>query len=267
MKYNNELQKIDTQEKAYLLGLFYSDGYVCSTNNNCGITLHNNDNELLLKLINLFPFFKLRNSHKSASKIECTNKQLKIDLLNNGVCILKSSTNKDNLLFPNISKELYSHFIRGYFDGDGSVYSQKLFNIKIEIGGTSFNLITSIIKHLYDNHINVNMSCNFKSLGLRTMDYYKLYTSSYKQSKLFADYIYQNSNIHLHRKYDKLNVRIEYNDKQRIICPLCNSNSTIYNGLRNKKIRIKCKSCNKMSSITAPISSNINSGEDELLEA
>jgi len=267
MKYNNELQNINTQEKAYVLGLFYSDGYVCSINNNCGITLHNNDKELLLSLVKLFPFFKLRESHKSALKIECTNKQLKIDLLNNGVYTQKSSLNKDNLEIPNLSKELYSHFIRGYFDGDGSVYSQKLFNIKIEIGGTSFKLITGIIKHLYDNGINVNMSCSFKGSGLRTMDYYKLYTSSYKQSKLFADYIYQNSNLHLNRKYDKLNIKVEYESTKRIICPLCNSNSTVFSGSRNNKIRIKCKNCNKGSSITAPDNSNIISGEDELLEA
>jgi intein/homing endonuclease len=265
MKYINELQNIDTEEKAYLLGLFYSDGYVCSTNNNCGITLHNNDLILLEKLINVFPFFKLRNSHKNASKIDCTSKQLKKDLLFHGVLFLKSSLNRENLSLPNIDKSLINHFIRGFFDGDGSVFKQKLFNIKIEIGCTSFNLITQILKILYDNRINCNMSCSYSGNSLRTIDYYKLYTSSYRESKKFADYIYKDSSIYLERKYEKLNVVPEYNIRTRLICPLCNSNNTVFGGERNNKSRIICKDCKKRSSIiTAPNISNNIGGEDEL---
>lgn len=268
MKYTNELQQIDTQEKAYLLGLFYSDGYVCSSNNNCGITLHEQDLELLEKVILIFPFFKLRKSHAKAYKIDCTSKELKIHLLQNGVLPLKSSLNKDNLTLKKISPTLINHFIRGYFDGDGSVYSQKLFNLKIEIGGTSFNLITEIIKVLYDSKITVNLTCSYEGAGLRTMAYYKLYTSSYKVSKDFADYIYNGATLYMKRKFDKLSVERVYEIKPRIQCPKCGSQETVNNGFRNGNTRIKCKCCKKMSQvITAPDSSNIISGEDELLES
>ena len=267
MKYNNELQQINTEEKAYLIGLFYSDGYVCNTNNNCGITLHSNDILLLEKLIYIFPFFKLRKSHKNAYKIDCTSKKLKEDLIKNGVLPLKSSFNKEELNINYFPKHLINHFIRGFFDGDGSVYKQKLFNIKIEVGCTSFNLITQMIKILYDQNINVNLSCSFKGTGLRTTDFYKLYTSSYKTSKLFSDFIYNNSTIHLERKFDLLNTQVEYDIKERLQCSKCNSYNTFYQGFRNNKTRIKCKDCNRGSTITtAPCSSNITSGEDELLE-
>lgn len=267
MKYTNELQNIDTEEKAYLLGLFYSDGYVCSTNNNCGITLHNNDLLLLEKLITIFPFFVLRRSHTNASKIECISKELKKHLISHGVLILKSSLNRENLSLSSISNDLINHFIRGFFDGDGSVFKQKLFNVKIEIGCTSFKLITEILKVLYDNRINCNMSCSYAGSGLRTIDYYKLYTSSYRESKKFADYIYKNASIYMERKYEKLNVIPEYDIRPRIICPLCNSSNTVFGGERNNKNRIMCKDCKKRSSVpTAPNSSNIISGEDELLE-
>jgi intein-encoded DNA endonuclease-like protein len=43
-------------------------------------------------------------------------------LLSNGVYFRKSTENKELLEFPNIEEHLKSHFIRGYFDGDGSVY-------------------------------------------------------------------------------------------------------------------------------------------------
>jgi intein/homing endonuclease len=267
MKYKNELQHIDTQEKAYLLGLFYSDGYVSSKSNDCGITLHYQDLELLEKLILIFPFFKLSKSHKNAYKLNCISKELKQHLLNNGVLPLKSSVNKDNLSIKHLSSDLISHFIRGFFDGDGSVYFQKLFNIKIEIGSTSFNLITEIVKILYDNKITVNLTCSYAGNGLRTMNYYKLFTSSYKVSKLFADYIYKDSVIYMQRKYLKLNVIPEYVEKERLQCLKCNSFNTMYNGFRNEKTRIKCKDCNKMSSIiTAPYNSDIVSAGGELLE-
>ena len=268
MKYNNELQIIDNPEKAYLLGLFYSDGYVCSTNNNCGITLHEQDILLLEKLIDLFPFFKIRKSHKCAYKIDCTSKDLKKDLIKNGVLPLKSSINKEGLSIKKILNEnLFSHFIRGFFDGDGSVYKQKLFNIKIEIGCTSFSFISELVKILYDNKINVNLRCSFLGAGLRTFDYYKLYTSSYKTSKLFSNFIYNESTIHLERKFNLLNLEVRYEEKERLQCPICNSYNTFYQGFRNYKTRIKCKDCNKGSTIkTAPNSSNTISGEDELLE-
>lgn len=267
MIYNNELQYIDTEQKAYLLGLFYSDGYICSTNNNCGITLHNNDLDALNDIIILFPFFKLRNSHKNASKIDCTSKNLKQHLLEHGVLHLKSSINRELLSLKNIPPSLISHFIRGFFDGDGSVYKQKLFNIKIEIGCTSFNLITEILKILYDNRINCNMSCSYSGTGLRTIDYYKIYTSSYRESKKFSEYIYSNASIFMKRKYEKLTVIPEYETRERLKCPYCFSSNTLFNGERNNKIRISCKDCKKQSSIlTALNSSNIIDGEDELLE-
>lgn len=268
MKYNNELQNIDTEHKAYLLGLFYSDGYVCNINNNCGITLHEQDVALLEELIQVFPFMILKKSHKNAYKISCTSKALKQHLLSNGVFVKKSSLNRENLSLLHLQNHLLSPFIRGFFDGDGSVYSQKLFNIKIEIGGTSFKLITEIVKVLYDNKITVNLSCCYKGTGQRTMDYYKLYTSSYKISKLFADFIYKDATIYMKRKFDKLNVIPVYEKKERLQCNNCGSSNTSYNGFRNNKIRIKCKDCKKMSSIiTAPDNSNVIGGGDELLES
>lgn len=267
MKYTNELQLIDTEEKAYLLGLFYSDGYVSSSSNCCAITLHNQDLVLLEKLEKLFPFFKVCKSHKNASKLLCTSKKLKEHLLSHGVFPQKSSKNKERLTINYVSKDLQHHFIRGYFDGDGSVYSQKLFNVKIEIGGTSYRLITEIIKILYENRIKVLLSCSFKGTGLRTMDYYKLYTGSYKVSKEFASYIYKDATIYMERKFNKLSVIPTYTKRKRIPCPICNSTNTIYNGFRNNKTRIHCKDCNKRSSIlTAPHHSDMVSAEGELLE-
>ena len=119
--YNRELQVIDTQEKAYLLGLFYADGNVGLNQNQCRIELSINDKDLILHLKDLFPFFYIH--YNQDTKIELGNyeKNLKLDLINNGCLPRKSFENKDNLHLPNINESLIPHFIRGYFDGDGVV--------------------------------------------------------------------------------------------------------------------------------------------------
>lgn len=133
---------IDTQEKAYILGFFFADG--CLTKKGTfGIKIK--DKELLERIKQ-----ELKSDHKI---IECkpnkgsysqedsiyyglyfTNKKIEKDLKELGVDSNKTST----CSFPIIPKELERHFIRGFFDGDGSVY--KTYNKKhnYEAIGVSF---------------------------------------------------------------------------------------------------------------------------------
>ena len=271
--YNNELKNIDSQDKAYLLRLFYSDGCIFKKKGSyfASIVLHENDKYLLELLILKFPFFKLAKHDKNSWCIKCTKKAIVEDLLSNGMYFRKSTENKEFLKMPNLDKELLHHFIRGYFDGDGSVYKQKQGNTKMEIGGTGYNIITNMIKILYDNKITVNFTCKYAGTGLRTHDYYVLYTSSDKTSKQFANYIYKDcGDLFLKRKYDKLYFIPEYKRLERLECPNCGSKNTVRGGTRQMLhglvYRGYCKDCKKQFSVTAPQSSNILSGEDELLE-
>lgn len=187
------------------------------------------------------------------------------------MCFRKSTDNKELLKLPNLDMKLVHHFIRGYFDGDGSVYRQKLGNTKMGIGGTGFNMITDIVKVLYSSKITVNMTCKYAGVGRRKQDYYILYTSSDKTSKQFANYIYEDcGDLYVKRKYDKLYYIPEYHKMIRLRCPICKGKNTIRMGTRQMvhglMFRGKCKDCNKQFSITAPQSSNTLSGEGELLE-
>ena len=67
MKYNRELQFIDTAEKAYLLGLFYSDGCISTKGNICSMSFHKKDVDFVLNVQKIFPFFKVVNYSKSKS--------------------------------------------------------------------------------------------------------------------------------------------------------------------------------------------------------
>ena len=271
--YNNELKNIDSPEKAYLLGLFYSDGCIHSNDGNycASIILHENDKYLLDIIVAKFPFFRLSKNNNHAWSIVCTRKAIVEDLQSNGMYFKKSTDNKELLRLPNLDKELIHHFIRGYFDGDGSVYKQKLGNTKIDIGGTGYRMITDLVKILYDNNITVNLTCKYAGTGLRKHDYYVLYTSSDRVSKQFADYIYKDcGDLYLRRKYERLYYIPEYHRMERLVCPICGGNNTVRMGTRQMLhglvYRGRCKDCKKQFSITAPQSSNILSGGDELLE-
>ena len=64
---------------------------------------------------------KYNNKLYPANRINIVSKQLKKDLIQAGCTCTKSLT----LTFPSeniIPKHLQHHFIRGYFDGDGSVF-------------------------------------------------------------------------------------------------------------------------------------------------
>lgn len=271
--YNNELKNIDSPEKAYLLGLFYSDGCIHSNDGNyyASITLHEDDKYLLDIIVDKFPFFRLVKQTNHAWSIVCTRKAIVEDLQYNGMYFRKSTDNKELVKLPELKKELVHHFIRGYFDGDGSVYRQKQGNTKIDIGGTGFKMITDIVRVLYDNEITVNMTCKYAGMNLRKHDYYVLYTSSDKISKKFADYIYKDcGEFYMKRKYDKLYYIPEYKNRNKLICPICNGNNTVRLGTRQMLhglvYRGRCKDCEKQFSITAPLNSNVQSGEGELLE-
>lgn len=252
MDYNNELKFIDTEEKAYLLGLFYSDGCVSNTNNSCSISLHKNDFYLLKEIVKIFPFFKIKINKNNCNKVICTNKNLKIDLINNGVFPRKSKDNKELLTIKNVPKIFIWDFMRGFFDGDGSVYFRKRNNTIFEISCTSYNLISEIIKLFFDSRIKVNIMVSYAGSGLRTIDCYRIYTSSREECLKFANLIYKNKgNLFLKRKFDLFYREVEVDIKTGPKCPKCDSINTRLSGLNRskEKQRIYCKNCKKKSTI------------------
>ena len=111
-------KKIDTQEKAYILGFLYADGNVCK--NIMQICLHKKDIEILN-----FIKHELKSNHKIVDdrgyvRFRIGNEELVKDL--NALGLIERKTFK--LSFPNkkiLPKKLINHFIRGYFDGDGCI--------------------------------------------------------------------------------------------------------------------------------------------------
>jgi len=185
--------KIDTEEKAYWLGFLAADGYV-GRKNEVELSLALKDENHLIKFNNFLK--KSKTIKKDSFRVRCGFKDIQIfnDLNKLGVIPRKSLV----LKFPSyeqVPKKLMSHYIRGYNDGDGSIFITNN-NINISILGTkefleALVLETSLPKrNLYKNRKDSKSNCWF-------------FQYSGKNALLFIDYLYKDSSVFLERKYAK----------------------------------------------------------------
>ena len=197
---------IDSEEKAYWLGFMYADGYVTGTKI-IGCKLSIKDENHLIKLRNTLSPTKplyydetsqgFGNNTKSVALI-ITNISLFNDLVNKG-CI----QNKSKLLtFPSksiVPKELIHHFIRGYFDGDGSVTAG--INLKghkrilMGIVGTQ-SFLSEVRKTLSLEDTKYLYKYNNK-------DIHELKIGGTNVVKTIYNFLYRDATVFLERKYIK----------------------------------------------------------------
>ena len=118
-------ENIDNEVKAYFLGLFYADGYNNQKIATLSLGFAEKDKELLEKFL-----IAIESDHKIVSRKREENAQtfystdissriLSDDLARHGCIQAKTHVLEKMPILPD---GLYRHFIRGYFDGDGSVY-------------------------------------------------------------------------------------------------------------------------------------------------
>lgn len=215
-------ETINTSEKAYWLGFIAADGYITKRTkgqNVFGITLHEREplEKLLIcmnsnKRILQYDWSLSRNkySDKTEYKLLFVSNKLVSDLEKNGIVERKTF----KLVFPHniIDKSLYSHFVRGYFDGDGSVFYGKVGehkddSLNVSICGT-FSFLDSLRKELI--FLNDDAKCLYKDERSGN-DTWNLKLYNRLRALLFYEYIYKDSfnNLFLERKKKKFDDYIE----------------------------------------------------------
>jgi len=211
---------IDTEIKAYWLGFMYADGHLsqrkdCSTQ----ITL-TQVNKLILEQFKLdieatYPIGTYTSYsgfiHKNGelckySKITIASNKMATDLIDKG-CVQNKSL---ILKFPTseqVPDHLIHHFIRGYFDGDGSVFQQKgtrhyknyssiSHYLGVNICGTKEFLIGMHEKLMFlpkDAHV-------IHKEERKSTNCYNLRLTSTKRCILFKEFIYKDSTRYMARK-------------------------------------------------------------------
>lgn len=198
---------IDTPNKAYILGLLYADGCNMTNKREVTISLQECDKHILDQIKNELGYngplqfidYNSKNpNHKNQYKLDITNKHISESLNTFGVWKNKSLT----LEWPqSLDEKLYSHFVRGYFDGDGCLYLGKHINAS-EVSFVGTVMFLTRLQEVLKDKLGVNM--HIRDCG----DKYHPVTKEAKISsrygiKDFLDWIYQDADLMLYRKYDK----------------------------------------------------------------
>lgn len=215
---SNIFEKIDTEEKAYWLGFLMADGYVSKNSNK--IELQIKDKEHLEKFKNF-----LDSKHKISERknilngkefvsyrISICDKQIHQSLISLG-CIPNKTF---EMHIPNIDDNLFRHWLRGYFDGDGCIfcYNKKPFlkgRYHISLSSGNLYILQEILEKL-------NELFPFKNIKVKnTKTCYEIRTMNILDTQLFLDLLYKDSTIYLDRKFELYNryCRLETRTKRK----------------------------------------------------
>lgn len=200
----NFFEKIDNELKAYWLGFLYADGCILNQNSygeqEFKIVLGIRDEEILQKykedLKSTYPIRYDKKSNKNGNHqdqvICCYRSQKTVNDLKKLGCV----ENKSLILeFPKedqVPKELIRHFIRGYFDGDGSISEYKE-NYHINFVGTK-NFIEELSTYFEGGSV-------YPDKRKQNSWYFNL--GGNLQVLKAYHYLYDNANRYMKRKYDK----------------------------------------------------------------
>lgn len=207
----NFFKKINTQETAYILGLLYADGWI-ENNHTFGIELLEHDKDILERIKSA-----MHSEQKLYPRIQKINNKLKYVfrvhrscMVQDLICLGCTERKSLTLKFPNkniVPDELMSHFIRGYFDGDGSVSEGR--NVKVNFTGNT-DFILNLRDYLANNSI---LNANKPNYG-KNKDRHILCTMEWSgrgNAKKLFNYLYKDAVIYGQRKYNKF---------KEIICAL-----------------------------------------------
>ena len=193
---------INDEYNAYMLGFFYADAHVYNDNKRYGvdITLAYKDYDHLCVIRNWLSLDRVIRSRTArcngseypACRLTVCSKTIAERLILLGCTNRKSLT----LEFPTeeqVPRYLLNHFMRGYFDGDGSVgiYNNGK-DPRISLDGT-----ISFLTKYYD--ILSEYGIKPTRVKLRSKSY-SITKSGRDQLKIIYKFLYENSTIHLERK-------------------------------------------------------------------
>lgn len=201
-------KEINTEAKAYILGFIYADGNIDTNNNQPNrlrLTLKASDRDILEKIASELNYSgqiveKYTTSHGNPYKIcnlNLNSVELVTDLIHLGVTPNKTF----KIDFPSynqVPKHLIRHFIRGYFDGDGSIYHLNNLSRKSDI---RIGLVSGSKEFLYKLIDELSLELSITKAGVRNRKRDLQFTKSGNQAFTILDYMYDKSNIYLDRKY------------------------------------------------------------------
>lgn len=211
--YHNEAFFItDSADKYYILGLMCADGNLyndnCKNKYKVSLSLHTQDISLLRNINKLICDTNIISERKTSKVAELVvyNEKIYKAIKSHNINENKSLTMTEP---TNIPDEYIKDFIRGYFDGNGSLSLSKQVNyekLTIQFLGTT-ELLSWIMTQIY-----VELGIDFKNIT-STKTKIKCLRYFTREARIILDWLYNDCNLKLERKYNKyINYRIKFND-------------------------------------------------------
>lgn len=200
---HNYFSNIDTESKAYFIGLLLADGNINKRRGEYTIVnLHLSQRDI--DIIHKFKYYTDSDNtifigdKNNDCALRITSRQMVKDLSNYG--IVPRKTGNENPNFSNIPQDLLRHTIRGLFEGDGwySLYEHngKLIS-SVGLCG-SFNTC-NYIQNLFHNILGLN---TLKVSKVKDKDCYKIDYSSHNQGIAIIKWLYKDASVFIQRKRD-----------------------------------------------------------------
>ena len=200
----NYFEKINDERKAYWLGFLLADGCVSYSTeyykvnnkpNRLQINISNKDIKLLETFCDDIGYDKSKICVYKPQGTYSTNLMCKISINSVKIC---SELNPQKLL-SYIHNEYTNHYIRGFLDGDGTIYKSKG-RAHIRFCG-SYEFLHGLKKYMKENKIIQNDNKIIIDTN-KNISYYCF--ANKKDIESFKKNIYKNATIYLDRKYNNL---------------------------------------------------------------
>jgi intein/homing endonuclease len=209
--------QVDTAEKAYFLGFCFADAYNSQSVNSFKIALKSDDVDHLKKFARLlsYPEEEVSTHINLIQKINTCNitlhsKYFCSQMAKLGCPQAKSLIIKYPIWMPD---DLHVHFIRGLFDGDGSLTKRKNNEWKFSIAGTLD--ICNSIKKIINNKLNIQTAIYPPSSNV-----HEIQTNGNEKILKITNWLYFNStpDMRLDRKFEKYKeLKFQQENKQKKI--------------------------------------------------
>lgn len=197
---NENFFATETPEMAYILGFLAADGCVRKNYNGIKITLARKDKELIEKIRNILMANSpikdtITSKGYDISTFEINSKIIKSDLAKYGIVPNKTFT----FTFPtNLNKLYWRDFIRGYFDGDGTICMSGK-SLRFSICSAVKSTLKQIIDFFEEEGISPVSIYERNNEGKNTLYYFQYSTNSVKK---IYDILYYDNCLCLKRKYE-----------------------------------------------------------------
>lgn len=195
---------IDTPEKAYILGYIMADGSINKLKKTLRLECVDRDQEIIefitqeVSPLSPIKYYERKDRSLRTAYSYIYSVDIVKDLSNYGIVPNKQS---QDIGLPKINRNLYNNYLRGYFDGDGTVWINKNL-IQVSLCTTQ-KFGEDLINLLKQNMVITKPKNNLINMKDYGSDIHHLRITRTYDVRAFFNYIYNDNTFRLDRKYNK----------------------------------------------------------------